>query len=87
MAPWLAAGVKVLACVHLGPDIVAGAGTVVTGSFAAGTTVVGVPARAVQRADLIDHTSVKQWELGHHQISDDLDEAPGDLGRHSIRCF
>jgi acetyltransferase-like isoleucine patch superfamily enzyme len=69
---WLAAGVKVLAGVHLGRDMVAGAGTVVTGSFADGTTIVGVPARAVQGADLIDRATVKQWELGRRQIPDDL---------------
>jgi acetyltransferase-like isoleucine patch superfamily enzyme len=45
---WLGHGATVLDGVELGDRCVVGAGAVVTRSFPAGTTVVGVPARAVR---------------------------------------
>lgn len=46
---WLGSGCRILDGVHIGSHAVVGAGSVVTRSVAAGETVVGVPARPIQR--------------------------------------
>lgn len=47
---WIGAGSVVLQQVSVGSDVIVGAGAVVTHDVADGETVVGVPARAVQRS-------------------------------------
>jgi acetyltransferase-like isoleucine patch superfamily enzyme len=48
---WLGTGAKVMDGVHIGRDVVVGAGAVVTGDLPDGTVAVGVPARVVKRRD------------------------------------
>ena len=47
---WIGAGATVLPRVHVGEDSIVGAGAVVTRDVPAGVTVVGVPAKPVQRS-------------------------------------
>jgi acetyltransferase-like isoleucine patch superfamily enzyme len=46
---WLGAGVVILDGVNIGRNCIVGAGSVVTKSFSANTTAVGVPARAISQ--------------------------------------